>query len=83
MIDLNYFMNDLPKCPHCDEDFDIWSNDYFEYNLSDEATDEATCESCHKEFVFKNHLTYSFSTATSVCDLHNGVYGPQQSKGEV
>lgn len=82
MSNLNYFMNDLPKCPHCDEDFDIWQGDYFEYNLSDDETNEATCKSCRKEFIFKNHISHSFSTATSVDDLYNDVYGPSSSKGE-
>jgi len=61
-------MRNQPVCPHCNEVYDIDSNEsYFLYN--DDDYHELTCNSCEKDFWVKTHTSHTFETAKDSDEL--------------
>ena len=60
---LDYSMNDRPKCPHCDEEFDIWEHEL--YDLEDEGEQEVTCPYCDGMLNVETTVIYRFTTSLS------------------
>lgn len=53
---------DVPKCPHCGEDFDISENEaWYVYDLSKDSH-EVSCPSCDLDFTISVYAKFSFST---------------------
>lgn len=77
LSELNYMRNTLPKCPHCGENFPVWSEDH-PLNLSYEDGGRVTfaCESCGKDFICVTDVTYLFSTAVSEVRADDEEWGP-------
>lgn len=76
--EIDYWANKLPKCPHCDADFDVWHGDR-PLALSYEEGGKTTfnCVRCQKEFICVTMVTYTFSTAVSEDAADNEEWGPQ------
>jgi len=76
---IDYWNNDLPKCPHCDADFGVWSDDNpLSLNYEDGGKTDFECTSCGKGFVCVTAVRYKFSTAVSEEDADDDNWGPQE-----
>ena len=78
---IEYWRNDLPKCPHCGSKFEVWDHDHpMSLNYDDGGTTEFSCRSCHKDFVTVTHIEYKFSTAVSEEAASDEEWGPQEAE---
>jgi hypothetical protein len=79
MDSIDYWGNDLPKCPHCGTDFQVWKDDN-PLNLSyeDDGQSVFDCDSCRKEFVVVTQVQYRFHTAVSEEAADEQQWGPQK-----
>jgi hypothetical protein len=76
---LDYWHNEKPKCPHCDEDFDVWGGDNpLSLDYEDGGRTAFECQSCQKEFVCVTHVSHTFSTAVSDEAADDDAWGPQE-----
>lgn len=57
---LKYSHNEMPKCPHCDEDIEILRNDLYE--ILQEGSHDIMCPFCDKSFVVNSTAIWAFST---------------------
>lgn len=76
---IKYWNNTVPKCPHCDEDFDVWEGDnatMLDYEDGGHTTFE--CAACRKEFVAVTAVRYEFSTAVDSDAAYDDEWGPRQ-----
>lgn len=77
---IQYWRNDLPKCPHCDADFEVWSGDNpLDINYEDGGSTKLECESCHQGFVCVTAVEYKFSTAVSEDAASDEEWGPTEA----
>lgn len=77
--EIEYYRNNLPKCPHCDTDFDVWDDDRpMVLNYEDGGKTTFECGFCNKEFVCVTIVEYKFSTAVSEDAADDDEWGPQK-----
>ncbi|MGY4621999.1 transposase-like protein [Bradyrhizobium sp. USDA 4472] len=77
---IDYWSNELPKCPHCDKDFQVWSYDHpVELNYEDGGRTMFECDSCGNEFACVTNVKYTFSTAVSDDAADDEEWGPQEA----
>lgn len=62
---LDFKYNELPKCPHCGEDFDV--DDFDMQNVYEEGEHEEFCQHCGFEVLISTHVSWRFSTANQEC----------------
>lgn len=83
----DYWGNDSPKCPHCDYEIDLGSNDL--YRLYEEGEHQVDCPKCDEPFMVSTRVSHSFSTdkqpeigvATAraiAAGMHSGARGGNQ-----
>lgn len=78
--EFNWWHNNLPKCPHCSADFQVWDGDHpLDLNYDDGGQTTHECTSCGKEFVTVTHVKYVFSTAVSEEAASDEDWGPQEA----
>lgn len=79
-MNIDYWGNEKPKCPHCGEIFDVWHDDN-PLNLSYEDDGRSTfeCEACGKNFVCVTTVRYVFATAVSEEAADDEEWGPQEA----
>jgi hypothetical protein len=55
--------NSIIKCDYCDNEIDLFSDEYFRDELLDDSgpTDYVECDKCGKDLFIKTHATYTFS----------------------
>jgi len=78
---IEYYRNKMPKCPHCDTDFDVWADDHpHSLNYEDGGKTTFECAFCNKEFIAVTNIEYSFSTAVSEEMADDDEWGPQETE---
>lgn len=58
--DIEFWGNDLPKCPHCGHLYDI--NDHEAWGLYEEGPHEIECPSCDLEYDVTVNVSCTYST---------------------
>lgn len=58
---LDYWRNDCPKCPHCNNDVEDWWDGGI--TLDDGAVSEFECGRCKETFYIQTLIELKFSTA--------------------
>lgn len=71
---LDYWRQDLPKCPHCGDECSVVDNEW--WHLYEEGEHEVTCPSCENNFQVSTHVSFSFSTDEQ--DIDDEATGGQQ-----
>jgi len=56
----DYWGNDSPKCPHCDEEIGVGDNDL--YRIYEEGEHQVDCPQCDQPFMVSTRISHSFST---------------------
>lgn len=56
----DYWGNDNPKCPHCDEEIDMGDNDLC--RIYEEGEHEVYCPRGDQPFMVSTRISHSFST---------------------
>lgn len=56
----DFSCNELPKCPHCGEDYSIEDNE--SWRLYEDDNHDVECNACENKFVVHTNVTYTFST---------------------
>lgn len=80
--EIDYWANDLPKCPHCGTDFQVWRGDNpISLNYEDGGKTTFECASCSKEFVCVTMVKYKFSTAPTEEAADDCEWGPADAAG--
>ena len=59
---LNYWNNDYPICPFCDEKINISQHDLW-HLLSEDEPHEVECPYCEKDFTVYSSARWSFDTS--------------------
>lgn len=57
---VEYFRNDLPKCPYCNYDINIDEHELYE--LYEEEISHILCPNCEKEMEVETITSYKFTT---------------------
>lgn len=58
----DYWSNDEPLCPHCDETCGVSENEWWELLDTQKSTHKVECPHCGKEFSVEVRCSFSFST---------------------
>lgn len=83
-MNIEYWGNEKPKCPHCGESFDVWEEDNpLNLNYEDGGSTTFQCGDCLKDFVCVTSVRYVFSTAVSEEAASDEEWGPQETSEPV
>ncbi len=63
---LDYFSNDNPICPYCDNKIKDWHEDV---SYQDDGQTDLTCDKCEKDFTCTTLIKHTFSTEGD-CKVH-------------
>lgn len=83
-MNVDYWGNKNPKCPHCGADFKVWENDRpMSLSYEDDGRSTFDCDRCGKNFVCVTIVRYVFSTAVSEEAADDEEWGPQETREPV
>ena len=57
---LDFSCNNIPKCPHCGNDYSIEDNE--SWRLYEDDSHDVECDICENKFVVQTNVFYTFST---------------------